>query len=192
MTGYVRAAEIEYRPGEVILEVGSERGDGSSAYLAKLAGERNVPFISIDPDPETAQKALDVGATVIVTLAEDYLPHWDFGPPRFVWADGHDWPYSWHTPTDEHMQRCVERYRHWGAQVTREASAAAHLALVRALEVVAPPGCVVAFDDTWRCDLQWQGKGMTAVPWLAERGWVVESYSIGDEPMRSCTVVVKP
>jgi hypothetical protein len=183
-TAYTRAAYLTFAPGECVLEAGSERGEGSTRFLADLALERGVPFFAIDPDPEVIAviEAEIPGATAVHARAEDALRDWDGPAPRFAWLDGYDWPYSW-APSSQWLPGQQLRYGARGEVITEEASAASHLAIAELLHPLMPPGAVIGIDDTWlRGHGGWQGKGSAAVPWLTRHGWRLIEHTMGMEP----------
>lgn len=172
---YTIAGALTYRPGDCILEVGTERGEGSTAYLREFAQQRGAEFVTVDPDPERAQ----FGA--VSARAEDYLEDWQHGHIRFAYLDGFDWPYSWHLSDPQAMRDYSAQYAAWGAEFSQEASAESHLAIARHLCRLGAD--VIVLDDTWFSPRGWQGKGGTAVPYLIGNGfYVVEHSSSTAEP----------
>lgn len=137
-TGFTRAADVDYRRGEVILEVGS--GD-STRFLATLG----PPVVTIDVDRRAYLAALAV-ANVEARYghAEDVLRGWN-RPIGFAWLDGFDWPYTGNPPNYYADQRAA--YENRGDTYSQDVSRASHLAVAR---LIAPHARVVAFDDTWR------------------------------------------
>jgi len=188
-SAYTYAASLSYTPEECIVEVGSERGEGSTAYLAFLASECGVPFFSIDVDPDAAERARSIGGVqVLLGYAEDHLANWDGPPVRFAWIDGHDWPYSW-CARETWFKDQQARYAARGDTVTEEASMASHLVIARLIDPLTRSGTVVMFDDTWRDrnrrrgEGRWRGKGGTAVPYLIKTGaWRLTGCVNGTEP----------
>lgn len=192
---YKWAYPQEYPPNTCILEIGSERGEGSTAYLAKLAKNRKVPFYSIDPDPQAAERVADLKVEFICGTAEDVLADWDGPAPRFVWADGADWPFSWHgegAPYHDELVRLRELYKQWGAEVSEDASAASHGVIAIALRHLMSPSGLVVFDDTWRHPDGWKGKGRMAVPFLLTKRFEVQHATKGEEPHNGFVVLRAP
>jgi hypothetical protein len=188
---YTLAAELDYEPGDVILEVGAERGEGSTEFLAGLG----VTLVTIDVDPQRLS-ALPHRANVLKIRgqAEFELRDWKamVGEPiRFAWLDGHDWPYDG-IPMDE--ATAYERlYRSRGQVFSRAASALSHLRIVQAIAEFVPAGGRIAIDDTWYrwpegADIQCWGKGGTAVPWLLDHGFD-GPLVLTEHP--DCVVVIK-
>lgn len=180
---YHVAALLQYGADDCILEIGAQRGEGSTAFLAQIAIEVDVPLYSIDPDPRRREE-YPAGGTLITGKAEDVLAHWDREHPRFTYADGADWPYSWNLDKPKEMAEYNDLYSQWGGELSQQYSARAHLAAANQLHRLSRPGDIVLFDDTWsHQDLGvWIGKGMTAVPLLLLYGWRLVQYVSGIEP----------
>jgi hypothetical protein len=124
---YRRAADLTYEPGDCILEIGAERGEGSSTFLAKIAVDHGIKLISIDPDPHRAHGY--TGDELIQARAEDALSNWDGPHPRFVYADGADWPYSWHLVDSQLMSDYNTLYDNWSGELSEDHSALSHLTI---------------------------------------------------------------
>jgi Ni2+-binding GTPase involved in maturation of urease and hydrogenase len=58
------AALVDGRDGLAMLEVGSERGSGSTRLLAELAKSLKLKFITVDADAEVAQEAKNIVASI--------------------------------------------------------------------------------------------------------------------------------
>jgi hypothetical protein len=137
-TGYERASSLTYRPGEVILEVGS--GD-STRYLSRVG----PLVVTVDADATARNRAAALrNVEAHLGRAEEVLRGWD-RPVGFAWLDGHDWPYEGNPPDYYADQR--RDYARRRQSLTRRDSRAAHLAVAR---LIARHARVVAFDDTWR------------------------------------------
>jgi hypothetical protein len=137
-TGYRLAEVVDYRPDDVIIEVGSGE---STRYLATLG----PPVVTIDADPARhADAAALPNVEAHLGRAEDVLRGWN-RPVGFAWLDGHDWPYVGNPAAYYADQRA--RYRAAGQPYSRDASRRSHLAIATLL---AAHTHVVAFDDTWR------------------------------------------
>lgn len=166
--GFELAAGLDYRPGEVILEVGADRDEGSTPRLAAIG-----PLVMVvDVDAAAIQRVSQIpGVQPLWGPAERLLVDW-FWPIRFAWLDGHDWPYE----GPEYPPGCWDeqerQYRARGQEYSQEASQASHLRIAELIAGSIVPGGVVAFDDTWQTgDGGWTGKGGTAVPYLLDSGF---------------------
>lgn len=170
-----------------VLEVGSERGGGSTATIAEWAGMHGYRFVSIDVDP--AQAGQVAGVEYVTDTAEHYLS--GLTPEcglRFAYLDGFDWPYP--PPIlDRHELAPYERlYERLGLHLTQEDSQQSHLAISQELDRIMTQGTII-FDDTWNHD-HWDGKGGTAVPFLLDRGWVL-THAQHNPPFNAYARLVK-
>jgi hypothetical protein len=133
--GFLRAADIDYRPDEMILEVGSGE---STRFLAEIG-----PVVhTIDPSPDWVPMHPNV--RVHMGYAENVLKLQDW-PIGFAWLDGHDWPYTGNS--EEYYADQRARYEQRGQEYSQEASRRSHLKIA---ELIGAHARVVAFDDTWR------------------------------------------
>ena len=164
--GYALAAGLEYLPGEVILEVGADRDEGSTPFLAGLG----PLVVVVDIDPWACVRAGQVPGNVQVMqgLAEQVLVGWD-SPIRFAWLDGHDWPYDGPEYPPGCWDQQERQYRARGQDYSKVASQASHLQIAKLIAGSVVPGGIIAFDDTWYTGDCWDGKGGAAVPHLLER-----------------------
>lgn len=165
--GFELAAGLVYEPGEVILEVGADRDEGSTPFLASIG----PLVVTVDVDPEACARAGQVAGSVQVMqgLAEQELVDWAW-PIRFAWLDGHDWPYTGPLYPPGCWDAQEAQYRARGQDYSQAASQASHLRIAQLIADWVAPGGLVAFDDTWETDTEWNGKGGTAVPYLLGRG----------------------
>lgn len=164
--GYRLAGDLTYQPGEVILEVGADRDEGSTRWLAGVG----PPVVTVDVDPEAYYRVREIPRVrALWGLAEQVLVGWD-QPIRFAWLDGHDWPYE----GPEYPPGCwdAQEAQYWarGQDYSQAASQASHLRIAELIGDHMVPGGLIAFDDTWWKVDGWDGKGGTAVPYLENRG----------------------
>lgn len=134
--GYERAAQVQYRPGEVILEIGSGE---STHWMARHCPDRRI--YSVDPKFDQRLSGLPVNVRLLTHFAEEALKDWD-EPIGFAWLDGWDYPY---TSVDYPQQRA--EYELYGQEFSQAASMRSHLDIARN---IAGHARVIAFDDTWR------------------------------------------
>jgi hypothetical protein len=165
-SGFQLAADLQYLPGEVILEVGADRDEGSTPFLAGVG----PLVVSVDADPGACVRVgyLD-NVQPMQGLAEEVLVGWDT-PIRFAWLDGHDWPYDGPDYPPGCWDEQERQYRARGQDYSKAASQASHLRIAELVADNIVPGGIIAFDDTWRSGSGWDGKGGTAVPYLLGLG----------------------
>lgn len=162
--------------GGVILEVGADRDEGSTPFLASIG----PPVITVDVDPVACERARQIpGVQVLQGLAEQVLRGWDW-PVRFAWLDGHDWPYDGPQYPPGCWDEQESQYRARGQGYSKAASQDSHLRIAELIADHVMPGGVVAFDDTWPHPAGgWDGKGGTAVPYLLlEQGYELIEHDV--------------
>lgn len=129
--GYMHAQGIQYRTGEVILEVGS----GESTHWLAQVGPKVFSLDIVAPIQPLPAVLYWMGP------AESALVGWT-APIGFAWLDGWDFPY---TGVDYPEQAAAYAAR--GQEFSQEASMRSHLAIAQRITGLAR---VIAFDDTWR------------------------------------------
>ncbi|MEO0487292.1 MAG: hypothetical protein AAF092_15410 [Pseudomonadota bacterium] len=163
--------------GKTCIEIGSTRedvpGQGSTARLAKLCKREGIQFISVDMDPEQVERASQTIAKhspdfkAHQAKGEEFLEAFE-GPYHFLYLDAFDIDHA------EHSERRRSRYKEiLGTDIGNEACYEMHLRCAQAATKSMPAGGVVSFDDTWRADGRWQGKGYTALPFFEQNGFSI-------------------
>lgn len=165
-------------PGECVVEIGSERGEGSTAWLADFCHKRAINFYTVDVDPlvhETAVKTVDGYRCCSAHLGpgEEFLPGLK-EKIRFAYLDAFDCiPAGFEK--EPFIDFYTRRYEELGLRaMTNENSARSHLALTRLVVKRAASRCAILIDDTDLTDGGWLGKGRLAAPFLSRKGFLVE------------------
>lgn len=170
---------IDYYAASVraaIVEIGGERGDGSTSHFLRFAADHRLPFWSID----IAQRPSEHPSVITGTSGEDWLTH-TLPTLRtqvaFAYLDNFDWPYA-SLGHKRWLQDQVAEYAARGVSLTRENSMQAHLNQTLLLEPHLAPDAAILFDDTWPRPStapgpRFDGKGATALAHLLARGWRV-------------------
>jgi hypothetical protein len=154
-----------------VVEIGSERGEGSTDFLAELAQRHGVDFYSIDIIKRHELTTVADGAEWLASFDGEiqlaYLDNFDYVFPEI---EGASWV----------VEQAVE-YESMGRLLTNDNSEAEHLAQAMLVHDLSFGGSVVLIDDTYISDGRLTGKGALAVPWLTEHGWQLVN-EIGDSP----------
>lgn len=179
--GLVERHVPSFGPGECAIEIGSERGEGSTAYLAAYCQSLGAPFLSVDFSKGAYERARVIsGVTAFCEKAERFLT--ETLPAlglkvRFAYLDNFDWIWkacegaAW-------IQDQIEGYAAMGLTMNNANSQEAHLRQSELLLPYFAVGAVILFDDTWqRPDREFDGKGGTAVPFLLRQG-----FQLAEEP----------
>lgn len=164
-------------PDEVIVEIGSDRWEGSSAYYADLAVAHGMRFISVD---------LDEGARARIrkTINPDHEPHTEFicadgtawsanysGPKiKVLYLDNFDW--DWSTNRNQSMiQEQIAWYKNKGIVMNNLNCQSAHLTQMVNLLPHMSVKSLVVIDDTYEYNGVFIGKGGAVVPYLMGQGF---------------------
>lgn len=138
------------------IEIGADRGQGSTPWLAKFIHERKIgKFITIDPVQRNDVDAIEHCESVN-ERAEEWLKDYKHDDICFVYMDGADFHGG-------------ERGLH-----VDEYSVMSHLEAAIEIEHHTAHACVIIFDDTNYCHYRCLGKGAFAVPYLIGNGFVVQ------------------
>ena len=169
---------IEYAPrlvkelpaGALMVEVGSERGHGSTLALAELCKANGFNFVTVDVDAAISADAgkivrgVSPGFEAVCDYGEKFLETTD-RTVHIAYLDAFDF-YHPHHPEDRKAA-----YASRGTEITDDNAAAMHLACAKALKRCSPIGGYVCFDDILTDGPEWKGKGRDAIPWLMENGF---------------------
>lgn len=160
----------EYGGGATMVEVGSERGHGSTLALAQLCKANGFKFITVDVDPAISGDASKIVKGVspafeaVCEYGEKFLENTD-RTFQIVYLDAFDF---WHA---NHPEDRKAAYASRGTEITDDNAAAMHLACAKALKKSLAIGGYVCFDDILTGAPEWKGKGRDAIPWLMENGF---------------------
>lgn len=168
---------VNYDVEGAILEIGSDRGEGSTAFWAALAQRCRVPFYSVDFDAEAYLRARRIpGSQAYQITGEAFLRTlWPGKKQRIglAYLDNFDWQYPSLMGTDQ-VRDQIRTYRQHGLTMTNAQSQAAHLVQTRLIVPYASRQSIIMFDATWRHpDGTWTGKGGLAVPFLLAQSYQV-------------------
>lgn len=160
-----------------VVEVGSERGVGSTYYMAKYCDENNLSFYTIDPSTESNASAKKIlgkfksnKLQAVKAKGEDFLNGFEKQKIVLAYLDGFDVVFPGHI----HSQDRIDAYASWGIDLMKDGnrlSAEVHLETTKYIYQNVVKGGVIAFDDTYWENDEWFGKGKTAIPFLLKNGY---------------------
>jgi len=174
-------------PEEVIVEIGSDRWEGSSAYFADLAYTHGMRFISVDLDEgarRRIRRTINPDHDSITEFVHADGTGWsaDFAGStiRVLYLDNFDW--DWRTDRQQSMiQDQIKWYQDKGLTMTNLNSQTAHLTqMVNLLPRMAVKS-LVCVDDTYEYNGVFIGKGGAVVPYLLGQGFgilVARDYGV--------------
>lgn len=169
---------LEYAPrfarelpaGAGMVEIGSERGHGSTRALAEMCRTNGFDFVTVDVDPAVSGDA----RTLLRDISREFHAVCDYGEQflertertfHIAYLDAFDF-YHPHHPEERKAA-----YAARGTEITDDNAAAMHLACAQALPRCLAVGGYVCFDDVLTGAPEWKGKGRDAIPWLIDNGF---------------------
>jgi hypothetical protein len=187
---YTIAAELMPSLTGAIIEIGSEREEGSTAFLAKVAFHHGEPFHTVDMDSTQYEVARNiVGDAAHHMLGEAFLLTYN-QPIAFLYLDNFDW--QWEGVDPSVFQSQIDRYEALGLAMTNLNSQAAHLAQAIASMPWLSPRCGVLIDDTYqRSDGTFGGKGGACVPYLSGAGFMLDRRFLHAQPEHSAVLLLR-
>ena len=174
-----------------VIEVGSERFEGSTCFLADFCHRNNLKFYSVDFEIVAHQRAKLIPNTIAVQMkAEDFLKNIFPKDERicFAYLDGFDYIFDEIKDTKAVIGQ-IDTYKQYGLELNNENSKKSHLEIARLLLDFVADKCFVMFDDTWGVNGAFEGKGGYAVPFLLENGFKVIEQNVTAKPW-NCYIIV--
>lgn len=161
----------------IVLEIGSDRYEGSSAYFAKLAEKHKKDFVTVDIDqdmPRRLHKAIPKHLPYTFVQCEG--TEWTTTctrPISILYLDNFDW--DWEVGTKSKM---IEEQRLWykehNIEMNNMESQLAHLRQMKNLLPFMTQQCVICIDDTYKHNGVYIGKGGAVVPYLLVNNFKIE------------------
>lgn len=172
----------------VLVEIGSDRGEGSTAHLAALAAQHQKRLITVDvlPNAQAKLSARLPNTDFVVAQgsdwADDFAHNWT--DIDALYLDNFD--YIWDiNNVSTPIQIQMHEYSQRGVAMTNQICQIEHLRQLMLLYPCLAPGAVVAFDDTYCWNDCWIGKCGPAVVYLLASGWKVVEQTL------DCGVILK-
>jgi len=157
----------------IVVEIGSENGEGSSVWLHTWAKEHDIDFYSVDVEHRMREKTHPEINWVVTSSGSDWckniLPTLN-KKIKVLYLDNFDWTYY---PTPEWMQNQIRIYAERGIAMTNQNCQQEHkLQMLYCLPYMDKQS-VVIMDDTFYNNGTWDGKCATAIPLLLENGFTM-------------------
>jgi len=138
-----------------ILEIGMDRGEGSTQTFIDLATSRGVEYVGVDIEPK---KFAGDNVDVHTMTGEEYLAQ---NTKKFsiVYLDNFDWNY-WALENSIIKRQSAVYEKHMNTELTNVNSQKSHLLQAIALEPYLTPNATIMCDDTWWEEkyMVWMGK----------------------------------
>lgn len=172
----------------VLVEIGSDRGEGSTSHLAALATIHQKKLITVDVLPDAQLKLANQFDNVefVVSSGSDWADDFAYNccDIDLLYLDNFD--YIWDiNNVRPAIQMQMHEYSQRGVAMTNQACQVEHLRQLMLLYCCLTPKAVVAFDDTYCWNDCWIGKCGPAVVYLLASGWKVVDQTL------DCGVILK-
>ena len=162
--------------GSVFVEIGSDRYEGSTAELDRLAGVYKTRSITVDILPEAKQRLSGqlLNTEFVVADGAQWAQHYQGPSIACLYLDNFD--YMWNVDeryTNEQIKRQAEDYAKMGMRMTNQNCQQQHMSQMISLYPHLTQDAVVMFDDTYMINDCWIGKCGPCVVYLTALGWTV-------------------
>jgi hypothetical protein len=162
------------KQNDVIVEIGSERGEGSTEFFDSYAGQFNVPFYSVDLLDNAKNKLSHLKNTSFVVSmgskwAREELPSLN-KKIKILYLDNYDWN---HRPEDPDKTGLKDQYHAIDLHWTNLNCASEHLDQMIYCYPYMAENSVIICDDTVfqeHCGL-YIGKSSAVIPFLISRNY---------------------
>jgi len=170
---FLERVKEQIDPSGIVLEIGSDRGEGSTAWLWEFCFQNKLDFHTVDIHKERCLKIQKeiLSLNIHCMKGEDFLANTGYKISA-VYLDNFDWiwePLRYkNTKTPNWIHEQVEEYKKLGIEMNNHNSQITHLEQSIMIENLAAERCIIIFDDTWKNDEHgtYLGKGGAAVPYL--------------------------
>ena len=157
----------------IVVEIGSENGEGSSAWLYKWAKKQDIEFYSVDVEHRLRERTHPyinwIVAELGSTWCRDVLPGLN-KTIKVLYLDNFDW--AWDSNNfDPHIQNQIEKYARRGVVMNNQNCQEEHRLQLEYCLPYLDKQSVVIMDDTFYNNGIWDGKCATAVLLLLENGF---------------------
>lgn len=169
-------------PNSVFVEIGSDRGEGSTAFLTQLAKENQTVLHTVDISNVTqsnvARNFKDIGDSIICHVQSGSQWAKEYGttvgkPISLLYLDNFDWiwetldiPYWIHNQINEYKNK-------FGIDMNNENCQQEHFDQMMYLYPWLTDNCLILLDDTYIKNQVWTGKCGPVVVWLKHQGFKI-------------------
>ena len=179
---------LEPTANGVFVEIGSDRGEGSTQWLDALAADHGKKLITVDVNVKAKSRweTKFVNTEFVIQSGTDWAKSFaqSYTDIDALYLDNFD--YIWDiNDVRPAIQLQMAEYAERGIAMTNQACQIEHLSQLMALYHCLTPKAVVAFDDTYCYNDCWIGKCGPAVVYLQAHGWSVVHQTL------DCGVIMK-
>jgi len=175
-------------PRGLFVEIGSDRGEGSTQTLAELAQQNNTRLITVDISSKAQSRLSHTLPNTDFVVASGSVWARDFANTHtniaVLYLDNFD--YIWDIDSvSAAIRQQMHDYAGQGIVMSNQNCQIEHMRQMVALTPSLSPDAVVAFDDTYCVNDCWIGKCGPAVVYLQSLGWAVVHQTL------DCGVIMK-
>ena len=172
-------------PGELVLEIGSDRWEGSSQYFAELAHNLGCKFITVDLDPQAVERAKENAAEFsqdaefinaeAVKWCKEELPAYN-AKVKVLYLDNFDWDWDVNITDHEMIEPQRAWYKTQGITMSNQNCQVSHFMQMQTILPYMSDECIICIDDTYLYNDVFIGKGGPIVPYLLCNGFDLLLY----------------
>lgn len=173
--------DLDYTPNDIIVEIGSEKGEGSTSWFDDFAKQKNIDFYSVDVTDYASIRFRHLKNTNFVITrsgsawAKDSLPK-IAKKIKVLYLDNYDWlsnPNKRNLEPREKTQ--IQTYRQRGVDMTNLDCQREHIAqMYYCLEYMADKSVIICDDTPYQKHSGiYIGKNGAVVPFLLNFGYKI-------------------
>ena len=194
-----RFKNLSINESNIVLEIGSDMGEGSTLFFSNWSKQNNTPFYSIDvssrakimyPNEGINFEIVDSGSE----WCKNILPGLN-KKIKVLYLDNFDWIWNLDKQPD-YVGKLIESYLQRGVIMNNKNSQEEHRLQSLYLLPYMDDESVVIFDDTWNCkatntcekgsENEYEGKGGTSISMFINDGFTIEDYKDYIVGFRKC------
>jgi hypothetical protein len=158
----------------IVVEIGSERGEGSSVWLYNWAKQRNIEFYSVDVEHSPREQHHPEINWIVASSGSDWCKNSLPGlnkKIKVLYLDNFDWIWEPENIPDG-IQGQIDSYARRGVTMNNQNCQEEHRLQVEYCLPYLDEQSIVIMDDTFYYDY-WDGKCATAIPLLLQNGFEI-------------------
>jgi hypothetical protein len=167
--------ELICNSNHIVLEIGSENGEGSSIWLCEWAKQQGIEFYSVDVEHRLRERTYPHINWVVAESGSDWCKNILPGLNKIIkvlYLDNFDW--IWDSGNiAPYCQTQMDNYAVRGVVMNNQNCQAEHRLQLEYCLPYLDKQAVVIMDDTFYNDGTWDGKCATAIPLLLENGFTM-------------------
>lgn len=159
----------------IVVEIGSENGEGSSLWLYDWAKKHNIEFYSVDVEHRMRERTYPQINWVVTSSGSDWCR--DVLPGlnktiKVLYLDNFDWIWDEHDLAP-YIKTQIENYAKRGIAMNNQNCQEEHRLQAQYCLPYLDKQSVVIMDDTFYNNNSWDGKCAKVIPLLIENGFEI-------------------